>query len=228
MELEPEIKMQEWIHQRCGTKLTVPYDGVSGHVCEGCGVNVTIPKFGTNRSVNRKKKNNGNRTNKNNEWDWRRPQKPVTQSPFNILETEVYRVTPQRPLQTHIEGYKSIKMVMYVQRVDFIVDLFDVYGIEKAEIIVGDSVVTKNRSSTEPEIFLRLAQLIEEGQLSVRVPKKNRTFHEKWILAEKEGQFADIFGTANLTSRGSGKTGKQSNQVRVQTIEGNSTNLIGS
>ena len=36
----------------------------------------------------------------------------------------------------------------------------------------------------------------------------------------KEGQFADIFGTANLTSRGSGKTGKQSNQVRVQTIEG--------
>ena len=220
MELEPEIKMQEWIHPRCGTKLTVPYDGVSGHVCEGCGVNVTIPKFGTNRSVNRKKKNNGNRTNKNNEWDWRRPQTPVTQSPFNILETEVYRVTPQRPLQTHIEGYKSIKMVMYVQRVDFIVDLFDVYGIEKAEIIVGDSVVTKNRSSTEPEIFLRLAQLIEEGQLSVRVPKKNRTFHEKWILAEKEGQFADIFGTANLTSRGSGKTGKQSNQVRVQTIEG--------
>ena len=56
MELEPEIKMQEWIHPRCGTKLTVPYDGVSGHVCEGCGVNVTIPKFGTNRSVNRKKK----------------------------------------------------------------------------------------------------------------------------------------------------------------------------
>ena len=34
-------------------------------------------------------------------------------------------------------------MVMYVQRVDFIVDLFDTYGIEQAEIIVGDSVVTK-------------------------------------------------------------------------------------
>jgi len=137
-----------------------------------------------------------------------------------INETEIYRVTSQRPLQTHIDGFTQIKMVMYVQRVDFIVELFDVYGIEQAEIIVGDSVVTKNRSSTEPEIFLRLANLIAEGKLSVRVPKNNRTFHEKWILAETEGKFADIFGTANLTSRGSGKTGKQSNQVRVQSISG--------
>ena len=111
-------------------------------------------------------------------------------------------------------------MVMYVQRVDFIVDLFDLYGIQKAEIIVGDSVVTKNRSSTEPEVFLRLAKLIEEGRLTVRVPKNNRTFHEKWILAEKDNEFSDIFGTANLTSRGSGISGKQSNQVRVRNIQG--------
>ena len=67
---------------------------------------------------------------------------------------------------------------------------------------------------------MRLAQLIEANRLSVRVPKKNRSFHEKWILAENDEKFADIFGTANLTSRGSGKTGRQSNQVRVQTIEG--------
>ena len=139
---------------------------------------------------------------------------------FEESTSEIFRVTPQRPLQSHITGFSNIKMVMYVQRVDFIVDLFDTYGIENAEIIVGDSVVTKNRSSTEPEIFLRLAQLIDEGKLSVRVPKNKRTFHEKWILAESEGKFADIFGTANLTSRGSGISGKQSNQVRVQTITG--------
>ena len=153
-------------------------------------------------------------------WGGIRPQIATKEPAFRLLDSEIYRVTPQRPLQTHVEGFKSIKMVMYVQRVDFIVDLFDLHGIEKAEIIVGDSVVTKNRSSTEPEIFLRLAQLIDEERLSVRVPKKNRTFHEKWILAEDDEKFADIFGTANLTSRGSGKTGRQSNQVRVQTIEG--------
>ena len=62
-------------------------------------------------------------------------------------------------------------MVMYVQRVDFIVDLFDLYGIQKAEIIVRDSVVTKNRSSTEPEVFLRLAKPIEEGRLTVKYQK---------------------------------------------------------
>jgi len=145
------------------------------------------------------------------------PKEPI----FEISKTEIFRVTPQRSLQSHISGFSKIKMVMYVQRVDFIVDLFDVHGIEEAEIIVGDSVVTKNRSSTEPEVFLRLAQLIDEGRLSVRVPKNKRTFHEKWILAESENKFADIFGTANLTSRGSGISGKQSNQVRVQTITGN-------
>ena len=145
-----------------------------------------------------------------------KPQKPK----FEILESKTFRVTPQRPLQTHIEGFTEIRMVMYVQRVDFIVDLFDLYGVEKAEIIVGDSVVTKNRSSTEPEVFLRLANLIDEGRLSVRVPKNNRTFHEKWILASKDNEFSDIFGTANLTSRGSGISGKQSNQVRVLNIQG--------
>ena len=159
-------------------------------------------------------------TNERNLWGDLSPDIKPKKPEFEILESKIFRVTPQRPLQTHIEGFTEIRMVMYVQRVDFIVDLFDLYGIEKAEIIVGDSVVTKNRSSTEPEVFLRLAKLIEEGRLTVRVPKNNRTFHEKWILAEKDNEFSDIFGTANLTSRGSGISGKQSNQVRVRNIQG--------
>lgn len=161
-----------------------------------------------------------NKPNETLSWGGLKPhfiQKPPS---ITISETEVFRVTPQRPLQSHLTGFSKIRMVMYVQRVDFILDLFDNYGITQAEIIVGDSVVTKNRSSTEPEIFLRLANLIDEGKLTIRVPKNNRTFHEKWILAEDENKFADIFGTANLTSRGSGMSGKQSNQVRIQTITG--------
>ena len=113
---------------------------------------------------------------KKQDWSVLMPQTSQRKSSFKLLETEIYRVTPQRPLQTHIEGFRSIKMVMYVQRVDFIVDLFDQYGVEKAEIIVGDSVVTKNRSSTEPEVFLRLAQLIEANRLSVRVLKRIGVF----------------------------------------------------
>lgn len=170
-------------------------------------------------SVTEKEETNEPKTTIN--WGGLRPDFIPKEPIFEISKTEIFRVTPQRPLQSHISGFSKIKMVMYVQRVDFIVDLFDVHGIEEAEIIVGDSVVTKNRSSTEPEVFLRLAQLIDEGRLSVRVPKNKRTFHEKWILAESENKFADIFGTANLTSRGSGISGKQSNQVRVQTITGN-------
>jgi len=155
---------------------------------------------------------------RNDDWGSLVPEAMAPSEPkFIVHETEDFRVSPQRPLHTHYSGFETIRMVMYVQRVDFIVALFDVHGIQNAEIIIGDSVVTKNRSSTDPEIFLRLSELIEEGRLIVRVPKNNRTFHEKWILAEKDGEFKDIFGTANLTSSGSiGR--KQSNQVRVQRI----------
>jgi hypothetical protein len=135
---------------------------------------------------------------------------------------ERFRINPQRTLQSLIPACSSLKMVMYVQRVDFIQELFDKMATEKAEIIIGDSVVNTNRSGTEPEVFLRLAELIEEGRLSIRVPKRG-TFHEKWILAENDQQFADIFGTANLTSSGSGRSGGQSNQVRVNSITGEYT-----
>jgi len=150
-------------------------------------------------------------------------QKTQRKPDFEVHEVEDYRISPQRPLHSHYTGFKKLSMVMYVQRVDFIVALFDKHGVESADIIIGDSVVTKNRSSTDPETFLRLSELIEEGKLTIRVPKKNKTFHEKWILAEKDGEFRDIFGTANLTSSGSiGR--KQSNQVRVQSITGDYSN----
>ena len=139
---------------------------------------------------------------------------------FEEHSTEIFRIHPKRPLQSLIAGYDSLKMVMYVSRVDFIVELFDELGISKAEIIVGDSMVTKHRSDTQPEVFLRLAELIQDEKLTIRSPTKNREFHEKWILAESESEFADIFGTANLTSRGSARSGKQSNQARRRKVSG--------
>ncbi len=134
-------------------------------------------------------------------------------------EEERFRISPQRTLQSLIPEKSKLKIVMYVQRVDFILELFQDKEIENAIVIIGDSVVTKNRSSSDPETFLKLAKLLKDGVLRVRVPKKG-IFHEKWILAENEDGFSDIFGTANLTSKGSGRTGGQSNQVRVNKITG--------
>ena len=147
------------------------------------------------------------------------PLKAQVTKNFEELEEERFRISPQRTLQSLIPGKSKLKIVMYVQRVDFILELFQDKEIENAIVIIGDSVVTKNRSSSDPETFLKLAKLIEDGKLSVRVPKKG-IFHEKWILAENEDGFSDIFGTANLTSKGSGRTGGQSNQVRVNRITG--------
>ena len=48
---------------------------------------------------------------------------------FEEHQTEIFRIHPKRPLQSLIAGYDSLKMVMYVSRVDFIVELFDELGI---------------------------------------------------------------------------------------------------
>ena len=138
---------------------------------------------------------------------------------FEEKPEQIYRISPQRKLQTLIPNSSKLRIVMYQQRIDFIRDLFDDLGAVSAEVIVGDSIVEKNRSSTDPEVFLRLAQLISEDRLQIRIPKRGK-FHEKWILAENDEGFHDIFGTANLTETGSGYTGKQSNQVRVNQISG--------
>jgi hypothetical protein len=204
----PKIQTRGWLHRECGHYQQVPISG--GDVfCEGCGTGVNLAP----KKPSEPKKS-------------KRRQTTLTGVPIVLPEeyddndVKIYRVTPQKPLQTHFEGYNTIRMVMYVQRIDFIVDLFEKYGVTHAQIIVGDSLVKKERNRSEPEIFLKLAEYISDGKLEIRIPTKNRMFHEKWILAENDEKFADIFGTANLTTQGSGKTGKQSNQLRIRTITG--------
>jgi hypothetical protein len=202
---------REWLHKACGHLQYIPING--GEIqCEKCLESVLLtPKSRPTGSQNSKMS--------------RGRQTTLTGATINIPESyddhgvKPYRVTPQRPLQSHFKGYNKIRMVMYVQRIDFIVDLFE-QGVEYAQIIVGDSLVKKERSRSEPEVFLKLAEFISEGKLEIRIPTKNRMFHEKWILAESDNKFSDIFGTANLTTQGSGKTGKQSNQLRVRNITG--------
>lgn len=215
---DTENKTQKWVHQRegCGVTIEAPIKGAKNIKCHGCGSTVSVPPVGVSKTNRRRNNFNSPRASRNG-WGDLSPQR---QENFKLHETSIHRVSPQKTLQSHFDGFQKLRMVMYVQRIDFIQDLFDKHGIEKAQVIVGDSMVKKNRSSSEPEVFIRLAGLIESGQLEIRIPTKNRTFHEKWILAEKEGEFADIFGTANLTEQGSGKSGKQSNQQRITKITG--------
>jgi len=213
---EVETKMQDWKHERCGKVQTVPIQGIQNTPCEGCGSNISVPPKGV---ANPKRKNGSSVRSRKNLTEWG-PLIAERSVNFETHDTVVHRVNPQKTLQSHFDGFTKLRMVMYVQRVDFIQDLFDKHGLEFAQVIVGDSMVKKNRSSSEPEVFLRLADLIGQGKLEIRTPTKKRIFHEKWILAEKKGEFADIFGTANLTEQGSGKSGKQSNQQRVTKITG--------
>jgi len=211
----PQIETIEWRHRACQSVISqrVPVEG-GEVICDSCGDAVLIQKKQSSMKTKYKAKTSQHTWNHRGKVSL--PQEPA----FIEHPSEIYRVSPQKTLQSHFMEYTKLRMVMYVQRIDFITDLFDKYDMEFAQVIVGDSVVKKNRSASEPEVFLRLAELIAEGKLEVRTPTKNRIFHEKWILAEKENEISDIFGTANLTGQGSGKKGKQSNQERIQKITG--------
>ena len=212
---QPQIETTEWRHKACRSETLqqIPIEG-GEVICVSCGDEVLIQK--KQPVIKPKSKKKTSQHTWNDLGNVSPPQGPA----FIEHPGEIHRVSPQKTLQSHFMEYSRLRMVMYVQRIDFITDLFDKYDMEFAQVIVGDSVVKKNRSASEPEVFLRLAELISEGKLEVRTPTKNRIFHEKWILAEKENEISDIFGTANLTGQGSGKKGKQSNQERIQKITG--------
>jgi hypothetical protein len=204
------IETHEWLHRSCGTFQQIPKTG-GELICEGCGETVHLSPLS---------KNEDGKKAKSIQTTFSGPGIKIPESSLDHGVT-IHRVTPQKPLQSHFNGFNKFRMVMYVQRIDFIVDLFEEYGVEHAQIIVGDSLIKKERSRSEPEVFLKLAEYVSEGKLEIRIPTKNRMFHEKWILAEGDEKFSDIFGTANLTTQGSGKTGKQSNQLRIRKITGN-------
>ena len=140
-----------------------------------------------------KTKNENQKVERTGTWGPLSPEMITSPKGYHEEEEVRYRINPKRTLQSLIPENSKLKVVMYVQRVDFIQELFESGNVNQAEIIIGDSIVNKNRSGTEPEVWLRLAELVDCGRLSIRVPKKG-VFHEKWILAENDDKFSDIFG----------------------------------
>ena len=122
MELQPEIKMQEWTHPRCGNTITVPYEGIKNTNCPECGHIISVPKFSEKPTALKRKSKTNSQIGK-----WGTLQ-PMVSKRFEEHKTVVHRVNPQKTLQSHFDGFEKLRMVMYVQRVDFIQDLFDKHG----------------------------------------------------------------------------------------------------
>ena len=51
---------------------------------------------------------------------------------FEEKPEQIYRISPQRKLQTLIPNSSKLRIVMYQQRIDFIRDLFDDLGAVSA------------------------------------------------------------------------------------------------
>ncbi len=80
--------MQDWTHQRCGKTFSVPFDGAKNIPCEGCGVNVTMPKYGTTKAT-RGRKNLSKRVIAKNDWG---DLQPIVNKRFEEHKTVVHRV----------------------------------------------------------------------------------------------------------------------------------------
>ena len=109
--------MQDWKHERCGTVLTVPYDGVKNIKCDGCGTIVSVPN-GTKPAANHSNESGRTEAYTSQNWGGLRPQivekKPKYDSVFS---SEIVKVG--KTLTKHTESGKSLKLFMFQVQLKF-------------------------------------------------------------------------------------------------------------
>ena len=104
--------MQEWTHERCGKTFSVPFDGAKNIPCEGCGVNVTIPRYGTVK-ITQGRKNGSKRRAPRNDWGGLQPQLVQKQPKFtSVFSSEIVKVG--KTLTKHLTNGKLLRAVVYV------------------------------------------------------------------------------------------------------------------
>jgi hypothetical protein len=99
-----------------------------------------------------------------------------------------------------LEGFTSARAITYVASPDVLLDALDAPGFERLELVLGDSLQAVEPESLRAmgtDLVERLARLVEDGRLTVYVPKK--TIHTKLYLLGRDGLTRVIITSANLT-----------------------------
>lgn len=210
--------MQDWTHQRCGTVLTVPLDGAKNMTCTGCGITVSIPKFGTKPNGSRNRKNRSVKNSSSQNWGGLRPQimekKPKYESTFS---SEIVKVG--KTLTKHLNSGNSLKAVVYVSSPTEILRILDENPDMEFELVMGHQRVHDFKAELTPDVVEKLIEYRSSGRLRLFVSDKVH-YHSKLYICEFENSVKLINGSANLTKTGNGIKGTQWNHIWILEITG--------
>jgi hypothetical protein len=114
-------------------------------------------------------------------------------------------IAARRDFDRLLLGYDRLKAVSYVVSSELLLVLFNEYGFEQADVVVGDSMtgtslIEQYRLSLRGrgvQTTRKVGELVADGKLRIYVPR--RTLHSKLYILSRPSGFRIIQGSAKLT-----------------------------
>ncbi len=114
-------------------------------------------------------------------------------------------IESRRDFDRLIRGYERLRAISYVVSLDLLLQLFQTYGFEQVEVLVGEnlsgsSLADRYRESLSQkgeQVTCELAELVTNGRLRILVPR--RCIHSKLYILGGAGAYRVIQGSLNLT-----------------------------
>lgn len=114
-----------------------------------------------------------------------------------------------------ISGYKSIRAISYVASPSFVLSIFEKYGFENMQLLVGENIsinhYKKDLENKQVDLIQKMMHLVRDEKLTVYFPK-NKTIHSKFYILTKGDSHRVIVGSANFSETAK-KALKQHNYV---------------
>jgi hypothetical protein len=109
-------------------------------------------------------------------------------------------ITKRGEFAALITGFPTAFAITYVASPDVLLDIIGAQGFHTLELVLGDSLAAVEPESLRAagtELVERLARLVEDGRLTIYVPRK--TIHTKLCLLTRDRTTRVIMTSANLT-----------------------------
>lgn len=109
-------------------------------------------------------------------------------------------VSSEKDIDALLKGFDALHAVTYVVDPELLLQLFDDYGYEKVEVLIGETLSAQYKelvAQKKMETIERLAERVEGGELRVYVPNHITVHSKLYILANRDFSRV-IMGSLNL------------------------------
>lgn len=135
--------------------------------------------------------------------------------PENGLQVKTLYINKPTLFDDLFQGYQKIRAISYVASPLTILSIFEKFGFEQMQILVGENIGIKHYKgelqNKELGVVQKLMSLVREEKLTIYFPK-SKTIHSKFYILSKAGSHRIIVGSANF-SETARKAVKQDNYV---------------